>query len=283
MKRPLFNQVAIVGLGLIGGSLALGIRRRRLARRVIGFSRHQATIRAALARGAIHDGDTQLCPEWLRESDLVVIATPPGTVVPLARQIARLTKSSFILTDVASTKKEIVRGLEKLPSRISVVGSHPMAGSERSGIEAAQPDLFEGAPCVVTRTPRTNAASLKKVDRLWRSVGGRVRRMSPSRHDALVAEVSHAAHLAAAGLLLASSSKALPLAAGGFSDMTRVALSDPKLWSEIAKTNPKEIARSLNQLVKKLKFLQELVASGKMSALKKQLALAQQRRRQIKR
>lgn len=282
-QSPLFNQVSIVGLGLIGGSLALAIRRRRLARRVIGFSRHEATIRTALARGAIHDGDTELCPNWLSESDLVVIATPPRSVVPLAREVARLTKHSFILTDVAGTKSEIVRGLEKLPSRIFVVGSHPMAGSERSGIDAAEAHLFEDAACVVTRTPRTKKLALCKVSALWRTVGSQVVALTPREHDRLVAQISHLPHLGAAALMLTAENKTLPLAAGGFKDATRVALSDPSLWSEICLSNAKEITRALDRLLTKIKKLRQLVASGKMSVLRKELSAAQRRRRQVAR
>lgn len=278
----IFRRVTIVGLGLIGGSLGLALRRKGLVRRVIGFSRHEATIRAALARGAIHDGDTELCPNWLGESDLVVISTPPKTVVPLAKQIARLTKHSFVLTDVTSTKGEIVSSLERiLPSRISFVGSHPMAGSERSGIEAAEAHLFQGAACIVTPTTRTNKSALKNLSSLWRSVGGRVFTMSPARHDALVAQVSHVPHMAAAALLLGTSPKGFPLAAGSFSDMTRIALSDPELWAQIAATNAKELSRALDQFISTAKDLRRLVASKNSKKLQTLLRAAQKRRTQF--
>jgi prephenate dehydrogenase len=277
--RPLFNQVSIIGLGLIGGSLGLALRRRKLARRVIGFSRHEATIRSAKAKGAIHDGDTELCPNWLGESDLVVIATPPRSVVPLARQIARLTKHSFILTDAASTKDEIVRGLEKLPSRISVVGAHPMAGSERSGIAAAKADLFQGAACVLTKTARTQKGVLNKVSNLWRAVGARAVVLSPQEHDRLAAQISHLPHVAAVALTLAASKKALPLAAGGFKDATRIALSDPSLWSEILLTNRRGVTQALDRFLTVLKEFKALVATGKAHALSRKLLAAQKKRR----
>ncbi len=276
----MFKRVSIVGLGLIGGSLGMALKRGRIARSVIGFSRHERTIRRALARGAVNDADTELCPDWLGESDLVVIATPPLTVVPIAREIARLTTHRFVMTDVASTKAQIVRQLERsLPARISFVGSHPMAGSEKSGIEAAHQDLFNGAPCVVTRTSKTNRAALARVSALWRSVGGRPMVLDPSRHDALVARVSHLPHLTAVGLMLAAGKEPLILSAGGFADTTRIALSDPRMWREICLSNRKQITRALRAFRKEIERFEQLIRRGDGAALSRLFASAQRKRR----
>lgn len=280
--RILFNQVTIVGLGLIGGSLGMAIRKRHLARRVIGFARHEATIREAKAKGAIDDGDIEFCPDWLGSSDLVVIATPPLTVAPLARKIARLTRHSFILTDVASTKGEIVRAVEcVLPSRIHFVGSHPMAGSERSGVSAADARLFQGAPCVVTPTPRSNRQAVRRVSELWRSVGGQPISLSPVRHDALVAQISHLPHLIAVSLVFTAEADALKLAAGGFADTTRIALSDPALWQEISLTNRREMTKVVDRFIRQLRGVRQLVAQKKAKSLSAHFRSAQRKRRTL--
>lgn len=281
-SHPLFNQVAIVGVGLIGGSLGLAIRRGHLARKVIGFSRHESTIRQAKARGAIDEGDTELCPEWLGQSDLVVIATPPEAVVEIAQRVERLTQGPLIITDVASTKRRIVETLEKsLSGRISFVGSHPMAGSEQSGIFAARGDLFKGAASVVTRTGRTRIPALRKVSELWRRVGARVAYLTPSRHDRLVAQISHVPHLVSVTLARTVDREAWSLSGGGFAGVTRLALSDPELWEEIVRMNWKEVNRALGRLIKHLERLRRDIRQGAIRKLLNELRMAQSRRRQL--
>lgn len=278
----MFKQVSIVGLGLIGGSLGMALRKGRVARKVIGFSRHEATIRRAIALGAIDDGDTELCPDWLGHSDLVVIATPPLAVAPTARRIARITSGRIFLTDVASTKSEIVKKLERsLPSRISFVGAHPMAGSEKSGIAAADAALFRDAVCIITPTPRTNSAARARVASLWRGVGTRVVSMPAARHDTLVAQISHLPHLAAAVLTRAPDPAALALAAGGFADATRIAAGDPALWEEICQTNRREILSALGRLQRELNQLKKLLHGNRSRELRQFLAAAQRRRLQL--
>lgn len=280
---PQFKQVSIIGLGLIGGSLGMALRRAKVARRVIGFARHEATIRQAKRKGAIHDGDTELCPDWLGESELVVLAVPPDEAVPMARQVARLTSHSFLMTDATSVKEPVVRSLEPLlPSRIRFVGSHPMAGSERSGIEAADAALFRGAPCIVTPTGRTDPQAVKRVNRMWKGVGGRVVEMDPKRHDVLVAQISHAPHLAAVALTLLPEEAALGVAGNGFAGTTRIAASDPAMWEQICRMNRKEIAAVLDHLVSRLGRLKAAVAAGSAGTLRATLRGAQARRLRLK-
>lgn len=280
---PQFRQVSIIGLGLIGGSLGMALRLGKVAGRVIGFARHEATVQRAKRRGAIHDGDTELCPDWLGESDLVVLAVPPDEAVRMARQVARLTSHSFILTDATSVKEPIVRSLEALlPSRIRFVGSHPMAGSERSGIEAADPALFRGAPCILTPTSRTDPKTTRQVSRMWKGAGSRVIEMDPKRHDALVAQISHAPHLAAVALTLLPEEAALAVAGGGFSDTTRIAASDPVMWEQICRMNRKEINGALERLMAGLGRLKTAVAAGSAGTLRATLRGAQARRLRVK-
>ncbi len=262
----------------------MALRRGRVAHRVIGFSRREATVRQAKARGAVNDGCTELCPDWLGESDLVVLAVPPEEVVRVAREVARLTSHSFLMTDVTSVKGPVVRALEKeLPPRIRFVGSHPMAGSEKSGIEAARAALFEGAPCVVTRTPKADARAVAKTSSLWEAVGGETILMDPLRHDALVAQISHLPHLSAVGLILSADKAALKLCAGGFADTTRIALSSPALWREICLANREPIVRALSSFRKNLRKLETLVAGGNGAQMEKLFRAAGQKRRRVKR
>jgi prephenate dehydrogenase len=157
-----------------------------------------------------------------------------------------------------------------------------MAGSERSGIEAADANLFQGATCIVTPTPRTPPSALAQVIRLWRSVGSRVVRLTPRRHDAWVAQISHLPHLVAVGLALTPSRPALKLSAGGFADTTRIALSDPALWSEICSTNRSEIRKALARFLSQMKALESLLASADADGpLSLKFRLAQRRRRQV--
>lgn len=282
--KPIFNQVSIIGLGLIGGSLGMALRRGKVARRVIGFARREASVRRARARGAIHDGCTELCPEWLSESDLVVIAVPPSKVPAVARQVARLVRRPVIVTDVASVKGGVVLASERaVGKRARFVGAHPMAGSERSGIEAAEAGLFRGAACVVTPTSRTDRSALAKVEAMWRRAGCRILRMAPARHDALVAQVSHAPHLAAVALTLLPDVEAIPLCGSGFADTTRIALGDPALWEEICRSNPREITRALDRLGSELSSLKRLVRGSGGRTLRARFEAARRRRRGVRR
>lgn len=278
-RGPLFRQVTIVGLGLIGGSLGLALRRRRVARRVVGVARRAATVAQARRAGAVDRGFVELAPA-VAEADLVVIATPPSTVVPLARQVAEATTQALILTDAASTKAGIVRGWQRaLPARIAAVGSHPMAGSERSGIGAAAADLFDGTLCVLTPTPQTPARAVRAVGALWRAVGMRTMAMTPERHDAVVAMVSHLPHLAAASLVAAAAPDELKVAAAGFADTTRVALGDPSLWQDICLSNREAVLDALGRFERALIHLRQAIAYRDAPELYDFLAAAQRRRR----
>lgn len=280
MKRPLFRQVSIVGLGLIGGSLGLALREGRVARTVIGFSRRASTVSRAVRRGVIDDGDTALCPNWLEASDLVVIATPPVAVVKTAARIARRVEGPAVLTDVAGIKVRIVRELERLlPAHVRFVGGHPMAGSERSGIEAARLGLFEGALCLLTPTRRTDRAALARVRRLWRAVGSRPVTLTPQAHDACAAQISHMPHLAASAMALAPEAEALRFAATGFRDMTRLAMGEAAMWEEICRANRRQVLEALGRFERELACLKRLIAAGGGAPLRRRLVAARLRRK----
>jgi prephenate dehydrogenase len=182
----LFERVAVVGVGLIGGSLALAARAAGLVGHVTGVGRGAANLATARQRGIVDHAINRV--EDIGPVDLVVLAAPVRTIPALARQLAPHLSTGTVVTDVGSVKGSIVDELEKvLPPGCPFVGAHPIAGSERSGAEVADAELFRGAPCVLTPTSRTDAAALERIESLWQSVGARVLRMSPAEHDRALA------------------------------------------------------------------------------------------------
>ena len=277
-NRRVFNRVAIIGLGLIGGSLGIALKRRRLAKTVVGFSRKRSTLRAAKRRGAIDVGTTNLRAA-VRDADLVVLAIPVDAIVPFARQAARFCRRGVILTDVGSTKVRIVRSLERfLPRHVSFVGAHPLAGSERRGIDAASSELFRGSVCILTKTPRTNVQALRAVQRLWKPLVGRVIVMSPARHDQFLAATSHLPHLVAYGVAGATPRDGLAIAPRSFLDMTRIAKSDPDLWDDIFISNRAELLRAVTRFDRQWRVLRSLLARADHARMRRVLSSAQRKR-----
>ncbi|OGX28380.1 MAG: hypothetical protein A3B78_00810 [Omnitrophica WOR_2 bacterium RIFCSPHIGHO2_02_FULL_67_20] len=275
--KPLFRQVTIVGLGLIGGSVGLAARRRRLARQVVGLSRREATIRRASSRGAIDWGTTDPA-RAVRDADLVVLATPVDTIVPQALRLARFMRPGGLLTDTGSAKAAVVGALDRrLPGRVAFVGAHPVAGSEQRGLDAVDPRLFEGSLCVVTLTARTDRRALAAVSRFWAGLGMRVVTMSPARHDRLLAGGSHLPHLIAYALA-GSVSPGLPRSPRSFTDATRIARSEPELWDDIFLSNRRPLLAALVAFTRELERLGRAVATGDRVSLRRRLARAKRRR-----
>ncbi|MBI3331282.1 MAG: prephenate dehydrogenase/arogenate dehydrogenase family protein [Candidatus Omnitrophica bacterium] len=277
-----FKQVTIVGLGLIGGSLGMALRRRRLARAVVGVSRRPASLRRARRLGAIDWGTTDLA-RAASGADVVVLATPVDAIVPYGRRAARAMRPGGVLTDVGSTKAAVVRALARgLPRGVSFVGAHPIAGSERRGVEAADARLFDGTLCILTPTARTDRRALRVVRRLWTSLGGRVVTMSPDRHDRLLAGLSHLPHLVACSLIGAMTG-ALPRPPQSFLDMTRITQSDPDLWDDIFLSNRVHLLRAMDRFEARWRALRRLVAGSRRRALRRALARAHSRRHALER
>lgn len=237
----LFNKVAIVGVGLIGGSIGLAVKKRKLARLVIGISRHKKTIDSALARKAIDRGFCDISA--VQEADLVILALPVSSIIQIGRQITVLIKSGALVTDTGSTKKELVRGLEKaLPN---FVGAHPLAGSEKQGVINADGDLFRDSLCVLTPTKKTSKTALNKIKNFWKALGAEVFYLSPAKHDKYISYTSHLPHIVAFSLIHSIPRNTLYLASGGLRDATRIAASGDELWKDIFITNPENILIAL--------------------------------------
>jgi len=273
------KHVTIVGLGLIGGSVGMAIRRRRLAGDVVGFSRNPATARRAKTLGAIDRGAATI-REAVREAELVVLAAPADCIVELGREAASCMRPGGVLTDVGSTKAQIVRRLEAAlrANTVSFVGGHPLAGSEQRGIDAARAELFDGSTCLLTKTARTSARALAIVRRFWRSLGCRVVTMTPPRHDALLAATSHLPHLLAWSLVSSLPRDAHDAAPPSLLDMTRIADSDPELWDDIVLSNRRALLAAVDRFEGELRRLRSLIARGRSAALRRRLAIARARR-----
>lgn len=241
-----FNKVAIIGVGLIGGSIGLAIKKNRLTKKVVGIFRRKSTLKKALKYKAV-DAGTMDIALGVKDADLIILAAPVHLIPGLAAKVLKGAKRGAIITDAGSTKGWIVNkieGLLKRSSKVYFVGSHPMAGSEHTSVEFAAGDLFEGSPCIVTKTSRTDAGALKKVSSFWKSIGGRVKVMSPIEHDRTVSLISHLPHTVAFALAGAVPVKDMACAAEGFKDTTRVASSDPELWADIFLTNRRAISNA---------------------------------------
>jgi prephenate dehydrogenase len=246
-----FQKVTIIGVGLMGGSLALAMKKEGLAGTVIGVDQHPQQLEKAVARGAI-DAYTREPAEGVQSADLVILATPVGEFVATIRQIAPRLSSGCVVTDVGSTKGELVHQIESmLPGTVSFVGGHPIAGKEKSGIEAASMDLFKGTRCILTPTAQTSKSAFETIKQLWKEVGSEVVTMKPMDHDRVLAAISHLPHMAAYALvntaldLLNQDGDLVSCSGGGFKDFTRIAASSPEMWRDICLLNGENILATL--------------------------------------
>jgi prephenate dehydrogenase len=251
----LFDKVVIIGLGLIGGSLGLAIKKRRLARVVIGISRRRSTLLTAKKRGAVDIACRDL--RAVRDADLIVLATPIGTILKIAGKISAEVKPGAVVIDVGSTKKEIVSRLERLFP--GYVGAHPLAGSEKRGVVNADENIFEDSLCILTPVTAARRQSLVKIKKLWNMVGARVVYLKPAAHDEILAFVSHLPHLIAFSLLRSVPKEYLKFSASGFRDTTRIASSDAEIWKDIFLSNRKSILRAVKGFRKCLSVLESAV------------------------
>jgi prephenate dehydrogenase len=279
---PHWPRLTVVSPGLIGGSIARGARTRRLAREVVVVARHGAAARAALDLGAADVGTTDL-QAGVKGANVVVLCAPVGALPGLIRATWPHLSPGAVLTDAGSVKRSVVEAAQACPARAGVafVGGHPMAGSERSGIEASDPDLFEGRLMLVTPTADTPEAAVTEVTALWEGLGSTVRRLSAEAHDRLVAQISHLPHLAAYALVSAAEGDALPLAGRGFVDTTRIAASAEALWTDIFRENRGPLLDALARYEAVLARWRELTARGDFATLETELGRAREVREKL--
>lgn len=278
------EKVTLIGLGLLGGSVGLALRNRRLAKSVVGYARRKATIAEAKACGAVDDATSDL-REAVAQADLILLCTPVGAMPNLAEALLPHCRKGVLLTDVGSVKNAVARHLFPLARRHSAVfvGSHPMAGSEKTGITHASASLFEGAVCVVTPLPETPQASTQRIAEFWTSLGGRMAEMSPARHDKIVSRTSHLPHVIASILahdVLDAGADAMQrrLCASGFRDTTRVAAGNAAIWKDILAQNSDNVVDALDHCIEGLSQFRCMLREGNSERLADFLEEARSRR-----
>lgn len=272
------GTVAIVGVGLIGGSIGLALRARGLAGRVIGIGRNEATLEEARRLGAI-DTATTVLERGVEGADVVVVCTPVTGIAADVRRAAEHGPEGLLVTDAGSTKRRIVAEVEEHPRALAAfVGAHPIAGSERKGVAHARADLFEGRACVLTPTPRTPPDRRDRAQRFWKLLGCRTVEMDPIDHDAALARTSHLPHVVAAALAGVIPAEQLALAAGAYRDGTRVAGSDADLWTGIFLENRHPVLDALAEFQAELTSFRRALEAGDGAGIRRWWAAARARR-----
>jgi prephenate dehydrogenase len=260
-----FESVAIVGVGLIGGSIGMALRERRLAGEVVGIGRSQVSLGKAQQLGAV-DRFTTYIAEGVANADLTIVCTPVDTIAEIVRQIGAASRSDALITDAGSTKETIVSAVEgQCGSRTGgprFVGSHPLAGDHRTGVEVARADLLVNRKVIVTPTASSEPGAVASISEFWRSVGAEVLTMSPAAHDSALAATSHLPHLVAFALAASTPHDLLPLAASGWRDTTRIAGGDSAMWRPIFTTNREHILAALDRFEGLVRELRSALAAG---------------------
>jgi prephenate dehydrogenase len=268
-------QVVVVGLGLMGGSLAGALRGK--CRTVVGVARRAETIDAALSLGLVDRGTVNVA-EGVSGADVVVLATPVRVIMRQMHELAPLLSPGCLLMDMGSTKAEIVAEMERLPEHVQALGGHPMCGKEVSGVEAADIGLYRDRTFILCPTPRTSDAALALGKSLAAAVGSRPLVLDPERQDSLIATLSHLPYMLACGLVATADATtsadpaAWEIVAGGYRDTSRVAGSDVTMMIDILMTNRDEVLKSVNAFSAQLNDLSRLVAAGDEEDLRAALA-----------
>lgn len=274
----MFKKVAVVGTGLIGGSIALAIKKNKLAKEVVGVSRQQKSLLAAKKIGAIDKGSLDLA--IIKDADLVILAMPVSAILKVAPKVSKVISRDTLVCDVGSTKEEIVAKLDKIFKNF--VGTHPMAGSEKRGVSNASSDLLKGSLCIITPSSKTKKDSLKIVASLWKKLGLRIKYLSSSEHDKVVSLVSHLPHLAAFSLINSVPEKFFKFSATGLRDTTRIAGSDAEVWSDIFLSNRKNLLKSIESLEHSLNKIKKAIKSNNRQKIAAILVLAKNNREKLK-
>ncbi len=242
-----FNRVLIVGVGLLGGSIGLALRQRGLAKEVVGWARKRETLAEAQRLSAIDFGETNLA-NACDGADVAIVCTPVQLVAQFVLECQRAMPPGGLITDVGSTKLSICQALTDVAQH-TFCGSHPLAGSDKSGVGHATPELFDGKLTVITPTASTPPKLTERTENFWQSLGSRTLRMDPQEHDCGVASTSHLPHIVAAALAAGTPAALLPLAASGWCDTTRVAAGGTELWRQILQENRGPVVAALEQYV----------------------------------
>ena len=279
-----WQKITLVGVGLLGGSLGLAIKERKLAAKVDGFVRRSASIAECEKLGVV-DHVTRDLKRAVADADLVILCTPIGRMTELVKEMVPELKKGAIVTDVGSVKEGVVNELEPLVASrgAQFVGSHPMAGGEKMGVAASRGDLFVNSLCIVTPSRNSDEAAVEKVCEFWKSVGARLLTLAPGAHDDLVSRSSHLPHVVAAELANYVLSPVHPkeqamVCANGFRDTTRIASGSPEMWRDIAIANRENLGRVLGVFIEDLQEFRLALENGDVKAIEEFFEKAKQRR-----
>jgi cyclohexadieny/prephenate dehydrogenase len=273
-RAPMFERVALIGIGLIGSSISHAMRRGNLARTIVGHAKSQATRDTALRLGLVASAHATAA-EAAKGADLVILCVPVGACGAIAAEIAPHLAKGAIVTDVGSVKGAIVRDVgPHLPEHVHFVPGHPIAGTEYSGPESGFASLFDNRWCVLTPPPGTDASATAKLKALWEAMGSNVEVMTPEHHDMVLAITSHVPHLiafnivnTAAHLERVTDSEVIKFSAGGFRDFTRIAASDPTMWRDVFLNNKEAVLEMLGRFTEDLVHLQRAIRYGEADTL----------------
>ncbi len=268
-EAPMFNRAALLGIGLIGSSLARRMKRDGLAGHIVANARTQKSIDTALKLGFADSGALDAA-EAVKDADLVVVCSPVGTYAEIGARIGKHLKKGAILSDVGSVKEAVVRDLgPHVPDGVHLVPAHPVAGTEHSGPESGFPELFESRWCVLTPPSGTDPAAIKKMETLWKHCGSNVEVMEARHHDQVMAMTSHLPHLIAYTIVGTATdlektlqNEVVKYSAGGFRDFTRIAASDPTMWRDIFLNNRDAVLEILQRFTEDLTALQRAIRWG---------------------
>jgi cyclohexadieny/prephenate dehydrogenase len=274
MSKPMFDCVALIGLGLIGSSLSHAMRRGGLARRITGHARSKATRAKAQELGLADEVFTHAA-DAVRGADLVILCTPVGVYGALAEEVGPVLEKGAIVTDVGSVKGSVVRAIApRLPEGVAFVPGHPIAGTEHSGPESGFAELFDGRWCILTPPKGTDRAAVQKLKAFWEACGSSVEVMTPDHHDLVLAITSHVPHLIAYNIVgtaddlqTVTKSEVIKFSAGGFRDFTRIAASDPVMWRDVFLNNQDAVLEMLARFNEDLAQLQRAIRWGDGEAL----------------
>ncbi|MEO7855110.1 MAG: prephenate dehydrogenase/arogenate dehydrogenase family protein [Rubrivivax sp.] len=282
----MFNQLGIIGCGLMGGSFALACKRGALVKRVVGYSKSPSTTERALKLGVI-DAIADSALQAVAGSDVVLLAVPVAATETTLKAIRHLVEADVLVMDVGSTKRDVVDAARRvLRERItSFVPAHPVAGKESAGIQHADATLYSGRQVILTPLPQTDPALVRKATDLWSAIGAQVLKMTPENHDSAFAAVSHLPHLLAfayfGGVLNQPAGRdLLALAGPGFRDFTRIAASDPTMWRDILLANREEVLKQSQRFRQGLDSLEQVMLAGNAEALQQLLRQASEGRAQ---
>ncbi|HIE41763.1 MAG TPA: prephenate dehydrogenase/arogenate dehydrogenase family protein [Nitrospinaceae bacterium] len=280
--------MTVIGVGLLGASLAKACKEQGLANEILGYGRNRENLEKARTLKIIDYYSTDLS-EAVKNADLIVLCTPVSAIAPLIQNMIADIRPGTLITDVGSVKDPIVREVEKLiPEGIYFIGSHPIAGGENSGLEASAANLYEGAQCIVTPTSKTDKKALDKISALWRAVGMDVTSLSPDEHDFIFGAVSHLPHIVAYALMntlgalrTQNDHEVITFSGAGLKDITRIASSNPVMWRDICLSNRDHSLDLIDRFLVKLNEIRSIIEKGDGQGLENKFIAANKYRLKV--